>query len=795
MTDSTTNTSEPLSRPADAQRQQRLAGGFVGLLGVLALLVPLVPKLAPESRLGALLLTTAAVELFHGLRRSNPEERRGAWFGGVISVALGLLLMNAPLLMSGMLALGVAGWLAVDGVRYAVSTYRAWRTRQPLAWLLTQTLAHFAVVLVVVLSQSTAVHWVVAIAVAVRIFSTAGGILRASTHQAGAAGENVLRALGLEGRDDLQELCARLEEQERARGPIDRYWIWTFVLTLFAIHVGRMGLDRTALGIVSPGFAVVGDLVVGLVVGLGVVMPAHLILRRILRPIERKAWDWCSVLAPRGGGHADRRLSARRIVRALLTRQLRRAIRLRHASYSARAALGRGLHTGLPVAAIIAAVTPVLGMSWYFDTENWASGIWNSWAEARTDVWRQAMIEAVREEATSAGRPEPTFAIRPPGVAGSDFAFIVIGDTGEGDSSQHVLRDQLLRAAQQPEVRFVVLSSDVIYPSGEMKDYEAKFWLPFKGVQKPMYAIPGNHDWFDALEGFAATFLEPAAARTMMRARVAADFKLTTTTEGQIEALIVEAARLRGEYGVPTGLQQGPFFQFQTDRFALFAVDTGITKRLDGAQLAWFRDALGSARGKLKLAILGHPLFACGKYRAAEHADFAAIHELLRENDVRIVMAGDTHDLEYYREEPAGGPPMHHFVNGGGGAFLTMGAQFADPATMPTREWAFYPRTAPLVAKNEAHNPVWKKPMWWWLSELHAWPSAPEWVSAAFDYNVAPYFQSFVEVRVEPTANRIRVLPWGVHGRLRWSDLQTSPGLVPAGVAEDAPVEWGIPMS
>ncbi len=50
-------------------------------------------------------------------------------------------------------------------------------------------------------------------------------------------------------------------------------------------------------------------------------------------------------------------------------------------------------------------------------------------------------------------------------------------------------------------------------------------------------------------------------------------------------------------------------------------------------------------------------------------------------------------------------------------------------------------------------------------------------------------------VRVEPCLNRIRVMPWGVHGRLRWSDLQKSPGLVPVGVAGDAPVEWVIPMS
>ena len=86
-------------------------------------------------------------------------------------------------------------------------------------------------------------------------------------------------------------------------------------------------------------------------------------------------------------------------------------------------------------------------MSWYFDTENWAAGVWDSWAEARTDTWREAMIEAVAARAVGRrrrARPSPWLL---PGTAGpGDFAFIVIGDTGEGDASQHVLRDQLLAA-------------------------------------------------------------------------------------------------------------------------------------------------------------------------------------------------------------------------------------------------------------------------------------------------------------------------------------------------------------
>ena len=176
------------------------------------------------------------------------------------------------------------------------------------------------------------------------------------------------------------------------------------------------------------------------------------------------------------------------------------AIRMRAAALlGARGAQSSGLQRGLPFAAIIAATVPVWGMSWYFDTENWAAGIWNSWAESRTDTWRESMVRAVlASEGGSAG--PASFAVAPEGIGAGDFSFVVIGDTGEGDASQHVLRDQLLSVANSPDVRFVVVSSDVVYPTGAMRDYEAKFWLPFKGVTRPVYAIPGNHDWYDALE-------------------------------------------------------------------------------------------------------------------------------------------------------------------------------------------------------------------------------------------------------------------------------------------------------
>jgi len=485
-----------------------------------------------------------------------------------------------------------------------------------------------------------------------------------------------------------------------------------------------------------------------------------------------------------------------RLTRVWLESRLRFRIRLRAARYSLRVALQRGLQIGLPVAAVLVASVPIWGMSWYFDTENWAAGVWNSWAAARTDTWREAMAHAV----VDAGRTTLDargFAVSPPGLdAPGPFSFVVIGDTGEGDASQHILRDSLLRASAADDVRFVVLSSDVIYPTGAMRDYELKFWLPFKGITKPVYAIPGNHDWYDALEGFVATFFEPESARLAMRARIEADQGLSSTTDAVIDADIRQAAFLRSQYGVPTGFQHGPFFQVQTPDFAFIAIDTGVLRGIDDGQMEWLRAVLEASRGKMVMALLGHPFFAGGHDVSAGDEGFTAIRDLLGAHDVRIVMAGDTHDLEYYAEPvegPEGPATVHHWVNGGGGAYLSFGTALSFPADPVTPDWAYYPGRADVVDKIQRFTPWWKWPAWVWTRDFDAWPSTAEWLSAMFDYNVAPFFQSFVVVTVDPAGRQVTIRPWGVHGPLTWGDLDRSSGIMPAGVLPGQPVEWVVP--
>jgi hypothetical protein len=165
---------------------------------------------------------------------------------------------------------------------------------------------------------------------------------------------------------------------------------------------------------------------------------------------------------------------------------------------------------------------------------------------------------------------------------------------------------------------------------------------------------------------------------------------------------------------------------------------------------------------------------------------------LLRSHGVRVMMAGDTHDFEYYRDAAAA-DPVHYFVNGGGGAYLSIGTALDWPTQGALGDYAFYPRTDAVAAKLDAETPFWKWPAWWWVRRFGAWPFSVEALSAVFDFNRAPFFQSFVEVRVERSQRRVVFALIGVDGPLRWRDVQVGGEWAVEGA--DAPVEIIVPMS
>jgi hypothetical protein len=119
----------------------------------------------------------------------------------------------------------------------------------------------------------------------------------------------------------------------------------------------------------------------------------------------------------------------------------------------------------------------------------------------------------------------------------------------------------------------------------------------------------------------------------------------------------------------------------------------------------------------------------------------------------------------------------------------------ASHDTRPAVDWANYPARGPLEHKIDSLTPKWKYPGWVWAKKYKGYPFSAEWLSAAFDYNQAPYFQSFMEIKVEKSMNRIRLIPYGINGQLKWSDFEYGGNVKPKKASDTDMAEWVLPMN
>lgn len=293
--------------------------------------------------------------------------------------------------------------------------------------------------------------------------------------------------------------------------------------------------------------------------------------------------------------------------------------------------------------------------------------------------------------------------------------FLVIGDTGEQDPSQYVVAPALARAAgegpDQEKAGFVLILSDVIYPSGNVNDYVDGFYKPYRSnrVQDleapqdvrdrfalpenvPVYAVPGNHDWYDGLHGFAHQFLYPAdeppawpgdllvpsfderlGLPQLIRDRFGrAMWRTPSEPEGR------SAPARRGEPAEDGGpapeapLQPAPYFVIETEHVDLVCIDTGIDGAIDGAQYDWLSSLDGE---KPKILMTGKPMLDNGELHKGEVSGRPGktVYDIVTDSKQRYVatVGGDTHNFQLYDPRSPDSSPdgLWHIVSGGGGAY------------------------------------------------------------------------------------------------------------------------------
>ncbi|WP_406313428.1 metallophosphoesterase [Streptosporangium sp. NBC_01639] len=392
-------------------------------------------------------------------------------------------------------------------------------------------------------------------------------------------------------------------------------------------------------------------------------------------------------------------------------------------------------------------------------------------------------------------------AFRIPMDVGPEFSFLVLGDTGEGDASQYAVVPGMLKLGADTD--FAVIASDVIYPTGSGNEYDDKFFRPYQDYRAPIYAVPGNHDWYDGLGGFMRVFCDaPAlkAEREGFRLSPAGLRGLLWRRPEKIDEAGLAGARERRALPEQQAVQPAPYWAMETPGLLIVGVDTGIRGTIDREQAGWLREVSRDPRPKV--LITGKPIYTRNEYKPSALEDGGTIDDIVTDPAHNYVAAigGDVHNYQRF-PITAGGRTIQYIVAGGSGAFMHAthttprvtvgGIDEGDYRCYPLRgdSLSFYSKlyserlrmrwlyltpaeSAALMSRRIGVTPVRDGPpvrvtrrMRWAARILGGWPMPfrlpvgrifHRYLSELSDWDTPPFFKSFLHISVTPQALRIR---------------------------------------
>src|SRR5512147_978354 len=251
--------------------------------------------------------------------------------------------------------------------------------------------------------------------------------------------------------------------------------------------------------------------------------------------------------------------------------------------------------------------------------------------------------------------------------------FDYVADLGDGWNSTYSIASLLaaerlsVRSVKRPTVEvprgsFLIMGGDQVYPVAGRDQYEERTVAPYSsafpagGEPHPaLFAIPGNHDWYDGLTSFMRLFAQ---------------------------------SRLIGNWQTR---QKRSYFAIRLPHnWWIWALDYQLESDIDQPQLEFFHQVADQMPPGGKVILVGaEPDWIYGhiyheKYRKnIEYLQTCVINQHAHA-ELRVAIAGDLH--HYRRHEVADGSGAQLITSGGGGAFLlgTMGpkvdqVEFGDP--------------------------------------------------------------------------------------------------------------------
>jgi len=242
-----------------------------------------------------------------------------------------------------------------------------------------------------------------------------------------------------------------------------------------------------------------------------------------------------------------------------------------------------------------------------------------------------------------------------------------VADLGDGFNATYsiayLLAQRVLAVDEHtlPRGDVLVMGGDQVYPTASGQQYEDRFKGPYRAAlpepppdrpQPRLYALPGNHDWYDGLTAFLRLF-----------ARV---------EEGHVG-------------GWRTRQHRSYFVLRLPNRWWLFAIDVQFGAYLDEPQLRYFRQMAARLQpGDRVILCPPAPNWVQAKHgsTAYDTIDYF-VRKILDPTgaDVRVMIAGDLHHYARYSN-----PARELITCGGGGAYLYGTHRLPKCIEVPPRE-------------------------------------------------------------------------------------------------------------
>lgn len=222
-----------------------------------------------------------------------------------------------------------------------------------------------------------------------------------------------------------------------------------------------------------------------------------------------------------------------------------------------------------------------------------------------------------------------------------------VADIGDGFDSTYSIaylesQDQLKVDAETtlPRGEILVMGGDEVYPSANWRDYENRTKGPYQAAlpegNQTLYAIPGNHDWFDGLTSFLRLF----------------------GAERKIGGRQTRQHRSYWAVKLP-------------HRWWMIGIDAEFDAYLDSPQLQYFTEVLQDMEpGDSVILCVPRPSWTWTDMdpRAFDRIDyFIRTFITPQGGDVPLLLTGDQHHYAHFEEIDG---PRHMITAGGGGAYL-----------------------------------------------------------------------------------------------------------------------------